>query len=99
MDFSDEYKKLLWWLLIATRGGENRCQIIKLLKEKPMNINQLSEKLSLNYRTIKHHVSVLINNKIIIKEGDGYGSVYFLTPYFIKNYNIIDEVLNNNKSK
>jgi len=99
MDFSNEYKKLIWWLLIATRGGENRFNIISLLKEKPMNINQLSEKLSLNYRTIKHHIKILIDNKIIIKEGEGYGSVYFLAPYYVKNYNIIEEIINNNQSK
>ncbi len=96
MDFSDEYKKLIWWLLIATRGGKNRCQIIKLLKEKPMNINQLSEKLNLNYRTIRHHIKILFDNRILIKKGDGYGSIYFLAPYYVKNYKIIEDVLNNN---
>ena len=43
--------KALWWLLGGSRGGKNRIRIIRTLDEHPMNANQLSETLDLDYKT------------------------------------------------
>jgi DNA-binding transcriptional ArsR family regulator len=52
-------KRLLWYLFAGSKGGDNRIKIIDLLKERPYNINQLAEALDLDYKAIKHHITVL----------------------------------------
>nr|MDP8941577.1 winged helix-turn-helix domain-containing protein [Thermoproteota archaeon] len=52
-------KRLLWYLFAGSKGGDNRIKIIELLKERPYNMNQLAEKLNLDYKAIKHHIAVL----------------------------------------
>ncbi len=53
-------KRLLWWLIAGTRGGVNRARIILALHDLPSNANQLAEHLGLDYKTIRHHLDVLI---------------------------------------
>ncbi|KUK75095.1 winged helix-turn-helix domain-containing protein, partial [Methanobacterium sp. 42_16] len=55
-------RKFLWKLLAGTKGGLNRARIIDELKNRPYNANQLAERLSLNYKTIKYHIEVLEKN-------------------------------------
>ncbi len=53
-------KRLLYWLFFASKGGITRLKIIKSLLKSPLNRNELSVILNLNYRTVEHHVKVLI---------------------------------------
>lgn len=69
-----------------------RINIIKSLMESPKNANVLSSALGVNYRTIEHHLKVLISNGIIIAQGNNYGKVYFPSPVLIKNINILKEI-------
>jgi len=78
IELQDKYlKRSLFWLLIASRGGDTRAKILKVLIETPMNKNELSKKLSLNYRTIAHHLKVLQENKIVY-EDDRYGGLVYI---------------------
>lgn len=87
-------KRSLWNLLAGTRGGFTRIQIIELLRERPYNTNQLHEKLNLDYKTIQHHIRMLMNSNIITAgEGRKYGSMYFLAPLFEANLQLFDEIL------
>ena len=40
-------KYLLGWLIAGTRGGVTRARIIKALKKKPQNANQLATLLKM----------------------------------------------------
>lgn len=72
-------KRVLWHLLGGTRGGPMRIRIIRLLRDRPLNTNQLSRVLSIDYKTAEHHLRVLRENLIVSPTGDGYGAVFLLT--------------------
>lgn len=78
----------------GTRGGYNRARIIKALNDAPLNANQMSTHLGLDYSTIRHHVEVMEKNDIITTLGDGYGMVYMLTENMIENYDFFEEIWN-----
>ena len=85
-------EKLLWWLITGKRGGINRARIIKILNDRPYNANQISKELNLDYKTVRHHIRVLEENKIIRASGDSYSKLYFLTSDVQKNYEIFQEI-------
>jgi DNA-binding transcriptional ArsR family regulator len=74
-------KQLLWYLLAGTRGGEMRARILLMLKRRPINAHQLAIALKVDYKTIQHHLRVLLDNHVLtaVNKG-GYGAVYFLSP-------------------
>ena len=90
-------KRLLWYLIAGTKGGYNRARIIKTLQERPYNANQLAEKLNLDYKTVRHHIKVLEDNKVIISSGDKYGAVYFLSKDFENNLDEFENIWKNIK--
>lgn len=75
-----DLKRVLWFVLGGARGGENRARIIHTLTLRPLNLNQMAEKLGVDYRTVVHHIRVLESNKLVDSQGDGYGAMYFLSP-------------------
>jgi len=87
-------KRILLWLIAGTRGGKTRAKIIESIHETPANANQLSEKLGFDYKTIRHHLDILTENRILISEGNGYGEVYFLTDEMEKNIQKFKDILN-----
>ena len=56
------------------------------------NLNQLATKLSLEYRSIQHHVEVLKKNSLVSSQGERYRLTYFLTPWLESNIGIFDEI-------
>ncbi len=88
------FKRLLWYLIASTRGGVNRAKIINFLSESPSNANQLSNQLKLDYKTIVHHLDVLVKNGLIITENEeSYGATYFISPIIEKNYSAFKEIM------
>ncbi len=84
-------RRSLWYLIASSRGGVNRARIIKLLNDRPYNINQLAELLDVDYKTIKHHIDVLEDNEIVQATGEKYGRLYFLSSKMEENYeNFLD---------
>lgn len=90
---------MLWWLLAGTKGGINRAHIIKALKDRPFNANQLAELLKLDYKTIRHHLKVLQDNRVIVTQGEGYSMMYFLSREFEDNYVTFEEIWNKIEKK
>ncbi|RDZ64306.1 ArsR family transcriptional regulator [Haloferax sp. Atlit-12N] len=83
---------MLWWLIGGSRGGRNRLRIIRALDDMPMNANQLSNELDLDYKTTQHHLELLVENNVLMTMGDNYGKTYFLTDQMEANLDVLDEV-------
>ena len=77
---------MIWWVFAGNRGGPNRARVVVALRNEPMNANQLSHLLGMDYKTIRHHLTVLLNNRLIIGQGEGYGTMYFIAPEFEQAY-------------
>ena len=60
------FKRVLMYLLVGSKGGPNRLQMIKLLKEEPMNANKMGERLGLDYKTVQHHLKILKENNVVV---------------------------------
>lgn len=86
-------RQLLWWLIGGSRGGRNRLRIVRALEDRPMNTNQLSNELDLNYKTVQHHLEVLEENNVVTTQGDDYGKLYFLSDRMTNNLDILEEVV------
>ena len=85
-------KRLLWWLIAGTRGGVNRARIINLLHKRPYNANQLAELLTLDYKTVRHHLDYLMKHEVIVQQGEGYGSVFYLSSEIDANFESFREI-------
>ena len=87
-----ETKILFWYLFASTRGGPVRIKIAKLLRKQPYNIHQLSKELSMDYKSVKHHIDKLEKNNLVAKINVTYGATYFLSPLFEENQSMFDEI-------
>ena len=92
--YGEKYlKRLLWYLLGGTRGGPSRAAILKTLRERPLNANQLAETLSVDYKTIQHHLRVLEENGLVAPTEKGaYGAMIFLTPKMEEAFPFLEEI-------
>lgn len=79
-------------MLGGARGGKNRAKIIHELSVRPHNLNQLAEKLMVDYRTVTHHIEVLKSNSLVVSQGGEYGAMYFLSPRLEANLTIFAEL-------
>jgi len=84
---------VLWHVLTGTRGGENRVRILQALDERPRNANRLAEDLDLDYKTVRHHLDVLVENNVIEKSGEDYGAIYLPTQQARDHWNTIEEII------
>jgi DNA-binding transcriptional ArsR family regulator len=84
------FKRMMVYVFVGTRGGQNRARIVELIRTEPANPNKISEKLGLDYKTVQHHIRLLEENGVIVASSKGtYGAVYFLTPYFEKFFDSV----------
>jgi len=85
-------KKLLWWLLAGTSGGLSRGKIIEQLSTRPMNAHELAEAVGLDYKTVRHHLTVLQKNRLVTTMGSGYGTMYFPSELMEENRDVFLQI-------
>ena len=88
----ESIERLLWWLIAGTKGGKTRATIIEALRKMPRNPNQLAADLRLDYKTVRHHLGILLKNRIISSAGDGYGTMYFVSNEMSEQYSVLEEI-------
>ena len=84
---------VLWYVLTGTRGGKNRVRLLQTLDEQPRNANQLAEDLDLDYKTVRHHLDVLMENDVVRRSGDDYGAVYLPTERARHNWDAVETII------
>ena len=85
-------KQLLVWLITGTKGGKTRAKIIQAVKKTPQNANQIATLLRVDYKTVRHHLTILEKNRLVIPVGDHYSTAYFLSQFMEENYPLFEEV-------
>lgn len=86
------FKNVLYWLIANSLGGVNRGRIIIELLKKTQNANELSNNLNPEYKTVRYHLKVLEENKIITSVGGGYGKTYFPSEQLEENKQDFEEI-------
>jgi DNA-binding transcriptional ArsR family regulator len=89
----DAFDRLLWWLFAGSVGAQSRTLIIFALRSQPSNAQQLAEHLKLDYTTVRHHLSVLQKNRILVTEGERYGKVYFVSEVMESHWGNLEAIL------
>jgi len=69
-----------------------RARLIQELRFQPGNVNQLSVRMGVEYRTVAHHIEVLRRNSLLETSGDHYGLTYFLNPWLEAHMETFDEI-------
>ena len=93
-----QIKMLLWNTFAGSKGCINRVKIVSQLKKMPLNTNQLSKQLGLDYKVIERHLEILEQNELVTKVGNRYGSTFFLSSLLEHNLNLFDEVADKSKN-
>jgi|BEDMetMinimDraft_1075159.scaffolds.fasta_scaffold21783_2 Bacterial regulatory protein, arsR family. len=90
----DEYEKIWFWVFVGSRGGLTRMKIMNEILKNPLNMHQLAKKLNLDYKTIEHHVRVLIENDLIVNpKAEKYGSLLFPSSIALVKRKYLEELL------
>jgi DNA-binding transcriptional ArsR family regulator len=89
----DAFERLLWWLFAGSAGAMTRAQILSAVRKEPRNAQQLSLALNLDYTTIRHHLKVLEQNRIVVTEGTAYGRLYFVSDAMEAHWSNLQVIL------
>lgn len=95
---TQEIKMLFWSVFAGSKGCINRVKIVLQLKQTPLNTNQLSVRLGLNYKVVERHLEKLEKQNLVEKVGYKYASIYILTPIFESNFSMFNEVADKSKN-
>ena len=92
MQDDPELRRILWFLLGGKRGGENRARIIRCIRARPSNINQLATELQLQYKAVQHHIRILVSSSLVVSSGEKYGTVYMPSPWFESHFDVFEQI-------
>ncbi len=93
-----QIKMLLWSIFAGSKSCINRVKIVLQLKKTPLNTNQLSEQLGLDYKVIERHLEILEKHELVSKVGNRYGSTFVLSSLLESNLKLFDEVADKSKN-
>lgn len=70
-----------------------RARLLWEINNNPANANQLAKALSVDYKTVKHHLRILLEHKVIdaVNEGN-YGAIYVLSDLMKENLTDLEKI-------
>jgi DNA-binding transcriptional ArsR family regulator len=92
-------KRLLWWLLVGTRGGPTRVRLLRVIVAKPLNAHQLAKELGMDYTTIRHHLDILVKHNVVEAVGESYGAVFYPSNWLTQKTEVLAEILDESRKK
>ena len=90
---NSRFKLILWSIIAGTRGGVNRARILNLIKETPLNANKIATMLSLDHKTVVHHIKILSKNELVIKAEKSYAAEFELSQIMRENQEALEEIM------
>ena len=78
-------KELFSSVFTGMSGRYTRLRIICAITEESINLLKLSKKLNLDYKTVQHNIEVMEKNNFIVREGTGYGDMFFVSELISSN--------------
>ncbi len=90
------------YLCFETLANELRIQILKELKKKPMNVNDLVEHLGVERTRVSHSLQMLRDCKFVIVKKQGKERIYALnknSPLCSKKYATVFDAIVSHKEK
>ena len=82
----------LWHVLRGTAGASSRARLLHAVDERPRNANQLAETVERHYKTVRHHLDVLMDHELVEKCGETYGVVYAPTDTARRHWDAIERI-------
>jgi DNA-binding transcriptional ArsR family regulator len=89
----DAFERVLWWLFAGSTGAMTRLEVLQAIKEQPRNAQQLTQALHVDYTTVRHHLRVLEQNRLVVTQGEKYGKLYFLSSDMEASWSKLEEIL------
>lgn len=83
---------VLWHVLASSRGGANRLQLLLLLDDRPRNANELANALDVDYTTVRHHLDVLQQHRVVYEATEGYGAIYMPTDQTRDHWDVVETI-------
>jgi len=88
----DSFSRLLWWLFSSSAGAKTRTSVMRALRDRPQNAQQLAVGLGLDYTTVRHHLRILVENRLVESSGEHYGQVYSIASIVEARWNEIEHI-------
>ncbi len=86
-------KRTLMLTIEGTRGGPVRLEVLLMLRRRPQNINEIATALSLDYKTVQHHIRVLEKSNLVTSSKRKYGNAYSLSTFLKAHKLVLQEIL------
>lgn len=84
---------------MSTRGGPTRIKLLRAILAKPLNANQLTKELDVDYTTVRHHLDILVKNGVLEAVGEKYGAIFYLSKSLTANSALVREILDESRKK
>ncbi len=95
----DSLSRVLWWLFASSGGARSRTALVRAIREQPRNAQQLSEAVAMDYTTVRHHLRVLVQNRLLETTGEHYGQVYSLAPALETRWEELERIAARHRSR
>lgn len=99
IEVDKQMAKLFSSIFTGMGGRYTRMRILCAITEVPMNTMELSKNLDMDYKTIKHSIGVMEKNNLVIREGEGYGDMFFPSEIISSNLSTLYYVIRKVEAK